>query len=286
MSFGALGTYFEEFLRPRTVRGLSDYLLTGLLPPLEGLYRDDLNALPEQRAIWNRLRNSRGYRHDLNPRAVLLSHAHADHVGYVSLLRSDIPVVTGALTSCIAKAMQDGGLSTDDSQTVFSRPRVPRDGLLVTESKNAVPATPLVNRRNRRLDARRRRLLGATLRQGRPGSRHHAHGDRSDRDRRASDPRIPRRPLHSGRPRLCRRDLSRLGRLHPATFACTAETAEQTWAFAHALRRSRSRRPHLRGHPGRQTPRRIGIRRLQSRHLTVWHGPAALSSPDFGPPQH
>ena len=142
MSFGALGTYFEEFLRPRTVRGLSDYLLTGLLPPLEGLYRDDLNALPEQEAIWKRLRNSRGYRHDLNPRAVLLSHAHADHVGYVSLLRSDIPVVTGALTACIAKAMQDGGLSTDDSQTVFFRPRVPRDGLLVTEPRTSYRQRP------------------------------------------------------------------------------------------------------------------------------------------------
>ena len=62
MSFGALGTYFEEFLKPRTVRGLSDYLLTGLLPPLEGLYRDDLNALPEHGAIWDRLRDSPPYR--------------------------------------------------------------------------------------------------------------------------------------------------------------------------------------------------------------------------------
>lgn len=135
MSFGALGTYFEEFLKPRTVRGLSDYLLTGLLPPLEGLYRDDLNALPEHAAIWDRLRGDPAYRNDVNPRAVLLSHAHADHVGYVSLLRPDIPVATGALTAVIAKAMQDGGQSTDDSQTVFLRPRVPKDGLLVTEAK-------------------------------------------------------------------------------------------------------------------------------------------------------
>jgi ribonuclease J len=144
MSFGALGTYFEEFLQPRTVRGLSDYLLTGLVPPLEGLYRSDLNALPEHHAIWERLRHHHGYRNDLHPSAVLLSHAHADHVGYVSLLRPDIPVVTGALTAVIAKAMQDGGQSTDDSQTVFFRPRTPRDGLLLTDAKTPFRQRPWV----------------------------------------------------------------------------------------------------------------------------------------------
>jgi len=142
MSFGALGTYFEEFLKPRTVRGLSDYLLTGLLPPLEGLYRDDLNALPEHGAVWERLRDSPPYRNDVNPRAVLLSHAHADHVGYISLLRPHIPIVSGGLTAVIAKAMQDGGQSTDDSQTVFLRLRTPRDGLLVTEPKTPYQQRP------------------------------------------------------------------------------------------------------------------------------------------------
>lgn len=142
MSFGALGTYFEEFLKPRTVRGLSDYLVTGLLPPLEGLYRDDLNALPEHAAIWDRQRRLPGYRNDVNPRAVLLSHAHADHVGYISLLRPTIPIVTGALTAVIAKAMQDGGQSTDDGQTVFLRPRTARDGLLVTNPKTPYEQRP------------------------------------------------------------------------------------------------------------------------------------------------
>lgn len=142
MSFGALGTYFEEFLRPRTVRGLSDYLLTGLLPPLEGLYRADLNALPEHARIWDRLRSHPGYRDDVDPRAVLLSHAHADHVGYISLLRPHIPIVSGGLTAVIAKAMQDGGQSTDDGQTVFLRPRTPRDGLLVTDARTPFRQRP------------------------------------------------------------------------------------------------------------------------------------------------
>ena len=47
MSFGTAGKYFEEFLQPRPSHGLSDFLQTGLLPPLEGLYRSDLSTLPE-----------------------------------------------------------------------------------------------------------------------------------------------------------------------------------------------------------------------------------------------
>ena len=87
-----------------------------------------------------------GYRDDVNPRAVLLSHAHADHVGYISLLRPDIPVVTGGLTAAIAKAMQDGGQSTDDSQTVF--PASPHAAGRTTRhrSQDSLPTAPLVTR--------------------------------------------------------------------------------------------------------------------------------------------
>ena len=44
MGFGASGKYFDEFLQPRSAVGLRDYLRMGLIPPLEGIYRDDLSA--------------------------------------------------------------------------------------------------------------------------------------------------------------------------------------------------------------------------------------------------
>ncbi len=119
LSFGALERYFEEFLTPRAAHGLSDYLQTGLLPPLEGLYRADLTQLPEHAHVWERLRGRPGYRNDVCPRAVLLSHAHADHVSYVSMLRPSVPVVASATTALIAKAMQDSGLGGVSAQTVF-----------------------------------------------------------------------------------------------------------------------------------------------------------------------
>ncbi len=53
--FGATGKYFAEFVKPRTAAlGLRDYLRMELLPPLEGLYRDDLWA--HEPDLWTRYR--------------------------------------------------------------------------------------------------------------------------------------------------------------------------------------------------------------------------------------
>ena len=51
--------YFEEYLKPRSGAGLRDVLEMGLLPPLEGLYREDL--LPPGDP-WQRYRSRPGYR--------------------------------------------------------------------------------------------------------------------------------------------------------------------------------------------------------------------------------
>ena len=42
MSFGRHGMFFEEFLKPRTANGIGDFLTMGLIPDIEGVYRDDL----------------------------------------------------------------------------------------------------------------------------------------------------------------------------------------------------------------------------------------------------
>ncbi len=132
-SFGAHARYFEEFLVPRTTAGAFDYLRTGLLPPLEGLYRPDLEALPEVQAFWTHARDQSGYREDVQPRAVLLSHAHQDHHGYLSFLKADIPIVGSSATALIVKGMQDCGQSGIESETVITRPRVVDGAVLSTE---------------------------------------------------------------------------------------------------------------------------------------------------------
>jgi ribonuclease J len=42
MSFKKRGKFFEEFLTPRTANGIGDFLETGLIPNIKGVYKDDL----------------------------------------------------------------------------------------------------------------------------------------------------------------------------------------------------------------------------------------------------
>lgn len=125
-NFGAEGRFFDEFLRPRPARGVCDLLDLGLLPPLEGIYRADLD-LPD-RAWWERLRARPLYR-ELRVDGLLLSHAHFDHTGYISYLDHNTPIVTGLATAVIAKAMQDtqhGGTN----EVCYITPKEAKEGLL------------------------------------------------------------------------------------------------------------------------------------------------------------
>jgi len=112
--------FYEEYLKPRPGAGLLDLLVMGLLPPLEGIYRTDLAT--EQ--LWQQFRRAEHYRRLESPDGVLLSHAHLDHSGHISLLREDIPVYATATTAFIAKAVQDSGISSFDQQVCYFTPRV------------------------------------------------------------------------------------------------------------------------------------------------------------------
>ena len=110
--------FYEEYLKPRSGAGLLDPLMMGLLPPLEGLYRDDL-ATPD---LWQQFRDAPTYRELTRVDGVLLSHAHLDHSGYISFLRDSVPIYTTAVTAFIAKAMQDSGKADFDQQVCYFSP--------------------------------------------------------------------------------------------------------------------------------------------------------------------
>jgi ribonuclease J len=112
--------FYEEYLRPRSGAGLLDSLAMHLLPPLEGLYRDDL----EQPGFWQQFRDLPMYRNLDHMGGILLSHAHLDHSGYISFLKDSIPIYATAVTAFITKAIQDSGKSDFDQQVCYFTPTV------------------------------------------------------------------------------------------------------------------------------------------------------------------
>lgn len=94
MSFNQSGMYFSEFLMPRNCNGLGDYFATGLLPDLKGVYRQDY------------LRHMGRPNEDRLIDAVLISHAHMDHMSYLHHLRCDIDLVMSQGTHAICQTLQ------------------------------------------------------------------------------------------------------------------------------------------------------------------------------------
>lgn len=99
MSFSITKLYFAEFLQPRKCSALTDFFEFGLLPDIQGIYREDylthLGRPREERSI----------------DAVLLSHAHADHAQYIHFLRTDIPIYGTQATKIILHALEETGSS-------------------------------------------------------------------------------------------------------------------------------------------------------------------------------
>jgi len=95
MSFRQNGLYFSEFLAPRKCNGLGDFFVTGLLPDIPGVYREDYLC-----------HMGRG-KEDRGVDAVLISHAHMDHIAYVHHMRRDIELVMSEGTYAIMRTLQD-----------------------------------------------------------------------------------------------------------------------------------------------------------------------------------
>jgi len=111
MSFSKRAKYFEEFLKPRTANGIGDFLAMGLIPDIQGIYREDLlshmGRKPEDPGI----------------DGVFLSHAHADHANYISFLHKDIPIYCGETCKSILDAVNEQSQRSIESEAVDFKPR-------------------------------------------------------------------------------------------------------------------------------------------------------------------
>src|SRR3989338_46725 len=98
MSFKKRGEYYEDFLQPRTNNVLRDLLRLGVIPAIDGIYRDDLvqlRDLPEEvpEGVIGLMKSGvKSYQQvldDLGRPAVdgiLVSHGHVDHYQDLALL--------------------------------------------------------------------------------------------------------------------------------------------------------------------------------------------------------
>jgi ribonuclease J len=115
LSFGRRSKYYEEFLTPRSACGLGDFLEMDLVPDIEGIYRDDLLAMCGLKQKKQKIDG------------VFLSHVHADHANYVSLLHEDIPVYLGETALWILNAAAESGTRTLESEIIDFKKRPVED---------------------------------------------------------------------------------------------------------------------------------------------------------------
>ena len=119
MSFGAEKRFFSEFLHARSSSVLKDMFRLGLLPDIKGLYRED------------HLRHDLGRTEERDIDAILLTHAHVDHCGYLSYVRPDVPVYCSAEAQAIMRCFDE---TSKTSQYTAIRPK-----FLVGQSKTGSP---------------------------------------------------------------------------------------------------------------------------------------------------
>ena len=131
INYNLWSQYFEEYLKPRSARGLIDLFEIGLLPPLKGIYREDLE--PSGENVWQRQAGDIPTR-EVHLDAVLLSHAHLDHSGHISFLRSDIPLVCSTTTAFLVKAIQDSSRDDFEKEVCYLIPREEQDARLTPKS--------------------------------------------------------------------------------------------------------------------------------------------------------
>jgi len=101
LSFSQLGSYYDAYLHARGFAAIDEYVSLGLLPNVSGLYREDLlsHVSPSHPLMDGG--------HGRAAEAVIVSHAHLDHVGMIPYLRPDIHLMGSETTHRILSYLQD-----------------------------------------------------------------------------------------------------------------------------------------------------------------------------------
>jgi ribonuclease J len=111
LSFERVNRYFAEFLQPRSSAGLRDYLELGLVPKLQGLYREDLLKPADVKHAEPAIDG------------VLLSHPHMDHAGCIPLLDPSIPIYCLTTARRILEVYQESSRGGFESEFLSGKVR-------------------------------------------------------------------------------------------------------------------------------------------------------------------
>jgi len=132
-SYQQEGLYFEEFLRPRSKSTYYDLMRLELLPPIDGIYRQDMicpnnfeDACTPAPQYWKS--SVKSYEEAKKEGewaldAVFVSHAHIDHCGYVPYL-GNVSLYCSEVTSKLMGAISEiGHLNGFDDELTFFKER-------------------------------------------------------------------------------------------------------------------------------------------------------------------
>jgi ribonuclease J len=133
LSYSEDSQFFEEFLQPRSGCKIHDLLKLGLLPHIDGVYRQDALCPNGFKSYDCRAKNL--WKVDLqtydeavkegswHPDAVFISHAHLDHCGYAPYLGA-IPFLCSGMTQKLMDAVAEiGNLQGLDKQLTVTKNR-------------------------------------------------------------------------------------------------------------------------------------------------------------------
>lgn len=107
-SMGSRARYYEEFLTPRTTTALHELLELGLLPRVDGLYRQDLIDIAEPVVSGKLPESAQAYEQRTGEpfvHGILLTHAHLDHYGDLGYVDPVIPVHCSRTTRAMLEAI-------------------------------------------------------------------------------------------------------------------------------------------------------------------------------------